>query len=96
MYVDVGARGSNAHINPLHQHHTQTPTPPTQTPKPPKHHETKQVIPRTLAQNCGTNVLRALTQLRAKHASGQEPTWGINGETGALVDMNVRGIDCLD
>lgn len=48
------------------------------------------MIPRTLAQNCGTNVLRALTQLRAKHASGKEPTWGINGETGALVDMNVR------
>jgi hypothetical protein len=48
------------------------------------------VIPRTLAQNCGTGVLRILTQLRAKHASGQEPTWGINGETGQLADMNVR------
>jgi len=45
-----------------------------------------EVIPRTLAQNCGANVIRTLTSLRAKHAAG-ESTWGINGETGELVDM---------
>ena len=27
-----------------------------------------EVIPRTLAQNCGTNVIRALTKLRARHS----------------------------
>lgn len=74
----------------IHPHPPFTPNP-TQ----PNPHQTpfqNQVIPRTLAQNCGTNVLRALTQLRAKHASGKEPTWGIDGETGALVDMNVRAV----
>lgn len=45
-----------------------------------------EVIPRTLAQNCGANVIRTLTALRAKHAAG-ETSWGINGETGAIVDM---------
>ena len=45
-----------------------------------------EVIPRTLAQNCGANVIRTLTALRAKHAAG-EVTWGINGETGEVVDM---------
>lgn len=47
-----------------------------------------EVIPRTLAQNCGGNVVRMLTELRAKHSV--EPTadnkrpglmWGINGNT---------------
>lgn len=46
-----------------------------------------QVIPRTLAQNCGGNIIRLLTTLRAKHAAG-EKTFGVNGETGELADMN--------
>jgi T-complex protein 1 subunit gamma len=46
-----------------------------------------EVIPRTLAQNCGANVIRTLTALRAKHAAGGK-TWGINGESGVVVDMN--------
>jgi len=50
-----------------------------------------EVIPRTLAQNCGANVIRTLTTLRAKHAAG-EKTWGIDGETGEIVDMNVLKI----
>eukprot|EP00879_Flechtneria_rotunda_P011888 GHRR01012417.1.p1 GENE.GHRR01012417.1~~GHRR01012417.1.p1 ORF type:complete len:497 (+),score=138.29 GHRR01012417.1:206-1696(+) len=44
-----------------------------------------EVIPRTLAQNCGANVIRTLTKLRAKHAetpAGTPCTYGINGETG--------------
>lgn len=32
-------------------------------------------------------MIRTLTALRAKHASGGT-TWGINGETGELADMN--------
>ena len=50
-----------------------------------------EIIPRTLAQNCGANTIRTLTALRAKHATGGM-TWGIDGETGQLVDMNERGI----
>jgi hypothetical protein len=46
-----------------------------------------EVIPRTLAQNCGANVIRTLTKLRAKHAEaaaagGASCSYGINGETG--------------
>lgn len=40
-----------------------------------------EVIPRTLAQNCGANVIRTLTKLRAKHAETPNCTFGINGET---------------
>lgn len=53
-----------------------------------------EIIPRTLAQNCGANTIRTLTALRAKHASQQTGlcTWGIDGESGQLVDMVERGI----
>ena len=46
-----------------------------------------EVIPRTLAQNCGANVIRVMTALRAKHAAGGNNTWGINGENGEVADM---------
>lgn len=54
-----------------------------------------EIIPRTLAQNCGANTIRTLTALRAKHASHTDAdvcTWGIDGESGELVDMKQRGI----
>lgn len=51
-----------------------------------------EVIPRTLAQNCGANTIRTLTVLRAKHAEGGNATWGINGLTGNVEDMNELGI----
>lgn len=53
-----------------------------------------EVIPRTLAQNCGANTIRSLTALRAKHALENEKnvTWGINGESGELADMSQLGI----
>ncbi|KAK2460074.1 hypothetical protein APHAL10511_007908 [Amanita phalloides] len=50
-----------------------------------------EVIPRTLAQNSGGNAIRVLTELRAKHAGG-EHSWGINGETGKIVDMKEYGL----
>lgn len=54
-----------------------------------------EIIPKTLIQNCGTNVIRTLTALRAKHAEGCNSSWGINGETGAIADMKQLGIfDC--
>ena len=46
-----------------------------------------EIIPKTLAQNCGGNIIRLLTNLRAKHAAG-EHHWGVNGETGELVNMH--------
>jgi len=53
-----------------------------------------EVIPRTLATNCGVKTIRVITQLRAKHA--QDPikndTWGVNGHTGALADMKELSI----
>merc|ERR1711874_275733 len=53
-----------------------------------------EIIPRTLAQNCGANTIRTLTALRAKHAQEGEKNvnWGINGETGQLADMSELGI----
>jgi len=54
-----------------------------------------EIIPRTLIQNCGGNTIRTLTALRAKHATSEiNPTqkeqavyWGIDGETGEIVDI---------
>ncbi|KAG6929264.1 chaperonin containing TCP1 subunit 3 [Chelydra serpentina] len=51
-----------------------------------------EVIPRTLIQNCGASTIRILTSLRAKHTQEGSQTWGVNGETGALVDMKDLGI----
>jgi T-complex protein 1 subunit gamma len=57
-----------------------------------------EVIPRTLASNCGVSVIRTVTALRAKHAAAYEEDehakchWGINGTTGELVSMEELGI----
>jgi T-complex protein 1 subunit gamma len=52
-----------------------------------------EIIPRTLIQNCGGNVVKQLTTLRAKHhQQGDNFSWGIDGETGQLVDMHQLGI----
>ena len=57
---------------------------------------TLEVIPRTLAQNCGANVIRLLTELRTKHsqtpAQGGGSSWGVDGTTGAAADMHKLGI----
>src|ERR1700761_365688 len=50
-----------------------------------------EIIPRTLVQNAGGNAIRVLTELRAKHAQG-EGSWGINGDTGKIVDMKEYGL----
>jgi T-complex protein 1 subunit gamma len=51
-----------------------------------------EVIPRTLIQNCGANVIRTLTALRAKHSQEGNATWGVDGNSGELVDMKQLGI----
>ena len=50
-----------------------------------------EVIPRTLAQNCGANTIRLMTALRAKHAADQW-TYGVDGESGNIVDMKDFGV----
>ncbi|CAG9533160.1 unnamed protein product [Cercopithifilaria johnstoni] len=52
-----------------------------------------EVIPRTLVQNCGGSTIRQLTALRAKHAQATNNwTWGIDGCSGQLADMNELNI----
>lgn len=51
-----------------------------------------EVIPRTLIQNCGGDVIRTLTALRAKHATPGNIMWGVNGENGQIVDMRTLGV----
>lgn len=54
-----------------------------------------EVVPRTLAENCGAKVIRVLTALRAKHAGGggEEATFfGIDGRSGEVVDMRTLGV----
>jgi len=55
--------------------------------------EALEVIPRTLAQNCGGNIIRLLTNLRAKHAPpSSDASCGVNGITGELCDMTKLGV----
>merc|ERR1712151_581424 len=38
-----------------------------------------EVIPRSLAHNCGADVVRVMTDLRARHAAAGGVSWGIDG-----------------
>ncbi|EFA84833.1 chaperonin containing TCP1 gamma subunit [Heterostelium album PN500] len=51
-------------------------------------------IPRVLAQNCGANTIKLLTELRAKHAVNptENNTYGVDGDKGTVVDMKTLGI----
>src|SRR5262245_15532866 len=60
--------------------------------------EALNVIPRTLLANCGANVLRSLTELRAKHSTALDNrdsqwAWGIDGITGRLILMSHNKVD---
>ncbi|AFZ80883.1 chaperonin containing t-complex protein 1, gamma subunit, putative [Theileria equi strain WA] len=50
-----------------------------------------EVIPRTLAQNCGANPVKVVTELLSLHASG-ESNMGIDGETGEVCNVMKRKI----
>ena len=54
--------------------------------------EALEIIPRTLLENCGADIIRVQTQLRAKHAGGANTQWGIDGEKGVLADMAELGV----
>merc|ERR1712046_223325 len=53
-----------------------------------------EVIPRSLAHNCGADVVRVMTDLRARHASAGGVNWGIDGNKGTVADT--RSIGVLD
>lgn len=53
-----------------------------------------EVIPRTLAQNCGANVVRVMTELRAKHSKDDGLWFGIDGNKGVIANM--KEIDVWD
>lgn len=50
-----------------------------------------ETIPRILAANCGADVVRVLTELRARHATAEGQCFGIDGRRGVIEDM--RKID---
>lgn len=56
--------------------------------------EAFEVIPRTLAENCGSKVIRVLTELTAKHAEKKDDSmyWGIDGRKGVCADMRDLGV----
>merc|ERR1719359_2600426 len=54
--------------------------------------ESLEIISRTLLENCGADIIRVQTQLRAKHAGGANVNWGIDGEKGILADMAELGV----
>ena len=51
-----------------------------------------EVIPKTLATNCGMDVVRIITELRAKHAERGNSTFGIDGNSRKIADMSVVNI----
>eukprot|EP01050_Picozoa_sp_SAG11_P015547 SAG11_NODE_2027_length_3902_cov_4.445758_1_plen_547_part_00 len=51
-----------------------------------------EIIPRTLAQNCGAATVKLITQLRAKHATEGNESWGVDGCRGVQADMAELGI----
>lgn len=51
-----------------------------------------EVIPRSLAHNCGADVVRVMTDLRARHASTEGVNWGIDGNKGTVSDTRAMGI----
>lgn len=54
-----------------------------------------EIIPRTLAQNCGANVIKVMTELRQKHnekTDENHPYYGINGLTGAIEVMKACNV----
>merc|ERR1719215_523511 len=51
-----------------------------------------EVIPRSLAHNCGADVVRVMTDLRARHAVAGGVDWGIDGNKGVVADVKAQGI----
>lgn len=51
-----------------------------------------EIIPKTLATNCGMDVVRIITELRAKHAEKGNSYFGIDGNRKKIADMFAENI----
>ena len=51
-----------------------------------------EIIPKTLATNCGMDVVRIITELRAKHAERGFSAYGIDGNARKISDMMELGV----
>merc|ERR1711935_378918 len=51
-----------------------------------------EVIPRSLAHNCGADAVRVMTDLRSRHAGEGGLNWGIDGHKGTVADVKELGI----
>ena len=51
-----------------------------------------EVIPKTLATNCGLDVVRIITELRAKHAELKNERFGIDGNGKKINDMSTINV----
>lgn len=51
-----------------------------------------EVIPRTLAQNAGVEVVRVITELRSRHGQAGNMQYGLDGNTGQVIDVVKIGI----
>ena len=51
-----------------------------------------EIIPKTLATNCGVDVVKIITELRAKHAVKGNSTFGIDGNAKKITDMSIVNI----
>jgi len=49
-------------------------------------------IPRNLAQNCGADVVRIITELRSKHSAENGLYFGIDGNLGKIADMREANV----
>lgn len=47
-----------------------------------------EAIPKTLAQNCGVDVVRTITELRSKHTTEEGKYYGLEGVSGKIIDMS--------
>lgn len=50
------------------------------------------MIPKTLATNCGLDVVRIITELRAKHAEPGNSFYGIDGNNKKISDMSTINV----
>lgn len=53
-----------------------------------------EIIPKTLAENCGANVVKLMTELRAKHSKEDGLFFGVDGNEGKIKSM--KDIDVWD
>lgn len=51
-----------------------------------------EIIPKTLATNCGMDVVRIITELRAKHAEKGNAAFGIDGNKKKITNMEEANV----